>query len=96
MEFGDAIDVLAEPATYVESVGAAGAGYMAPSIVNNLADRFSPMDLPDEAAGLAVIAGAEAAGVPYKGAIQAGAGAYTAEKAAERFGIKETVVNMGA
>jgi hypothetical protein len=96
MEFGDAFDVLADSGTYVEMVGAGTAGYMGSHVVNNLAERYAPMDVPDEASGLAVIAGAEVAGVPYKRPMQFGAGVYTGEKAAERVGIRETIVSVGA
>lgn len=96
MDFGDAFDVLTDSSTYIEQVGAGGAGYMAPYVVDNLADRFAPMDVPEVASGLAVIAGAEVAGVPYKRAVQIGAGAYTFEKAADSFDVRETIVNLGA
>jgi hypothetical protein len=95
MEFSDATDVLMDSDTYVEDVGAAGAGFMLPFVVDNLADRFLGIDVPDEAAGLAVIALAEMYGGDYKMAMQAGAGAYTFNAAAQRVGIRDTVVNFG-
>jgi hypothetical protein len=96
MEFDDAFSVLAETSTYTEMVGAGTAGYMAPYVVDNLADRFAPIDVPDEACGLAVIAGAEVADVPYKRPMQFGAGVYTGERAAERVDVKDTIVSVGA
>lgn len=96
MNFGDATDVLTDTGTYTEMVAAGGAGYMAPVVAENLGNRFVPMDVPSEAYGLAVIAGAEVAGVPYKRAVQTGAGAYTAEQVAERVGVKSTITNLGA
>jgi hypothetical protein len=94
-EFGDATDVLMDSDTYVEDVGAGFAGYAAPSVVDNLLDRTIGMDVPDEAAGLAVIVLAEMYGGAYKRPMQAGAGAYTGEAFASRVGIRDTVVNLG-
>ena len=95
MEFGDAFDVLSDTSTYTEMVGAAGAGFMASSITANLAERFAPGDLPDEANGLAVIALAEVGDVPYARPMQFGAGVYTADALARRAGVKETITSIG-
>lgn len=95
MEFGDAFTVLSDTSTYIEMVGAAGAGYMASSITANLAERIAPADLPDEANGLAVIALAEVADVPYAEAMQFGGGVYTADALARRVGVKETITSIG-
>jgi len=97
MEFNDAFDVLSDTSTYTEMVAAAGAGFMASSITANLAERFAPADLPDEANGLAVIALAEVADVPDKYArpMQFGGGVYTADALARRAGVKETITSIG-
>jgi len=86
---------LTDADTY-EMVAAAGAGYMAPFVLDNIADRFAPMDVPDEAIGLAAVGLAAAYGGDYSASMMAGAGAYTADAAARRFGIKDTVTGLGA
>jgi len=88
-------DTLTDTDTYIDHVGAAGVGYMAPHIIDNLADRFLGMDVPDEASGLATLGLAGAYGGDYAMPLMAGAGAYTFESAAERVGIRSTVTSLG-
>lgn len=78
-----------------ELVAAAGAGYMPPFVLDNIADRFVPMDVPDVVTGLAAVALASAYGGEYSTPLMAGAGAYTFDAAARRFGIRSTVGNLG-
>lgn len=84
-----------DTATY-EQAAAAGAGFMGSIVLDNLADRFVPMDVPDEVSGIAGMALAAAYGGDYSKPLMAGAGVYTADAAARRFGIKETVTGLGA
>jgi hypothetical protein len=76
---------------------AAGAGYMAPFVGENLAENYLPFDLPSEAVGLITAAILMAYGpTSYATEMRLGASVYAAEQAAERVGIKSTVINMGA
>ena len=90
------VDTLSDTDTYVDSVGAAGVGYMAPFVIDNLADRFLGMDVPDEATGLAALGLAGAYGGDYSTPMMAGAGVYAFDAAAQRVGIRQTVVSLGA
>jgi len=54
------------------------------------------IDIPDEAEGILTMGLAAGYGGSYSMPLMAGAGAYTFESAAERVGIKQTVVNLGA
>lgn len=96
MNFDPAVQKLTNANTYISVVGAAAVGYMAPFVVDNLADRFLPWDAPDEAAGLATIGAIEMfGGMGYKRALQYGAGAYTGVTVAERFEVRDTVESLG-
>lgn len=88
-------NTVTDTATY-EQAAAAGAGYMGSIVLDNLADKYVPMDVPDEVTGIAAMALAAAYGGDYSTPLMAGAGVYTADAAARRFGIKSTVTNMGA
>lgn len=91
----DAIsDTVMDAGTY-ETVAAAGAGYMAPFVLDNLVSGLIGFDVPDEAEGLLVMGLAAGYGGQYQQPLMAGAGAFTFEAAAERVGIKQTVVNLG-
>jgi len=94
MEYETAMNTLTDADTY-EQAGVAFAGYAAPSIIDNLADRFLGFDAPDEVAGLVAIVLAAAYGGDYSRPLMAGAGVYTAESAAERVGVRDTIVNLG-
>lgn len=65
-----------------EQAAAAGAGYMASIVLDNLADRFVPMDVPEEVTGIAAMALAAAYGGDYSTPLMVGAGVYTADAAA--------------
>jgi hypothetical protein len=94
MEFNDSVGVLTDSETYMMA-GAAGAGYMGAGIAKNVID--SRFDAPDEVYGLVVIALAEMTGAAgYKMAVQAGAGAHTAEAAADRLNVRDTIASLGA
>ncbi|MGB9987313.1 hypothetical protein [Salarchaeum japonicum] len=78
-----------------ESIAATLAGYLAPTVARNVIEGSAPFDIPDEAYGLAVMFGAGYSPM-YTREIQVGGGLYTADKAMERFGLKQTVTNLGA
>ena len=69
---------------------------MAPFVLDNLVSGLVGIDVPDEAEGLLTMGLAAGYGGQYSTPLMAGAGAFTFESAAERVGIKSTVVNLGA
>ena len=79
-----------------EDVAVTLAAFFAPTVVQNLVGGVVPnsVDVP-EAYGLAVVAGSRFSPM-YKREIAIGGGLYTADAVADRFGIKSTIVNMGA
>jgi hypothetical protein len=77
-----------------ETAAAAGAGFMSAHVADNLLDRLAPMDVSDEVTGILVMGLAAAYGGDYSAALMAGAGVYTADAAARRFGIKNTVTSL--
>lgn len=79
-----------------EEVAAILAGFFAPTVLNNLVSGFVPAaaDIP-ETYGLAVVGAAQFA-PSYSNELSLGGGLYTADKLAERTGIKQTVVSVGA
>ncbi|WP_436924963.1 hypothetical protein [Halosimplex amylolyticum] len=91
-EIGDAFDALMDPEVYTQA--AAGfAGYAGAEVAQNLIEPH--FDAPDEAYGLVVVGTTAAVDVPYGTAIGIGGGAHTVEAAAERVGVRETIVNIG-
>lgn len=80
---------------YVVEVLVVLAAYMVPTLLKNTID--SVVDLPDEAYGLVTAAGGVTlVGGEYGRYTALGGGIYTAEQAAERVGIKQTIQNAGA
>jgi len=94
-EMSDAFEQVVEFDMW-EQVLAILAGFFAPTVLRNIAGGFVPnsVDVP-EAYGLAVMAGGQFAPA-YENELSLGGGLYTADKAAERFGVKSTIVNAGA
>lgn len=78
-----------------EEVGVILGAFLAPTVLKNLTSGFVPdaVDEP-EAYGLLVAAGGQFAPM-YKHEISIGGGLYTADAAAERFGLKSTVQGVG-
>jgi hypothetical protein len=94
-EMANAFDNLVEFDMW-EQVLATLAGFFAPTVLQNLVGGVVPdaVDEP-EAYGLAVMAGGQFAPA-YENELSMGGGLYTADKAAERFGVKSTIVEAGA
>ena len=79
-----------------ERVLAILAGFFAPTVLQNLAGGIVPTAADHrEVYGLAVVAGGQLS-PQYSTELSLGGGVYTADAAAERFGIKSTIVNAGA
>lgn len=94
-EMADAFDQVIEFDMW-ETVLATLAGFFAPTVLENLAGGAMP-DVVDhsEVYGLAVVAGGQF--LPkYQTEVSIGGGLATADAAAERFGVKSTIVNAGA
>lgn len=94
MTLDDAFGTIAD-ADMWEDAAAVLAGFLAPSIVRNITEGSAGFDVPDEAYGLSVIFLAQYSPM-YSGSLSLGGGVYTADKVLERFGLKQTVTNMGA
>jgi len=77
-------------------VAAAGAGYMVPFVAENVVERYVPLDIPSEAVGILTAAALMIYAPSYEKELGLGAGVYAVETGAERVGIKDTVVNLGA
>lgn len=73
-----------------EQAAAVTGGYLAPTLVRNVTEGQTSMDVPDEAYGAAVMMGSRYSPV-YSGEIAVGGGLYAIDKALERFGLKQTV-----
>lgn len=68
------------------------ASYMAPSLYGPVIDSFAPVDVPDEAYGIAQVVAAEAfLSGGTKTLVQYGGAIYTLDTAAERFGVKQSI-----
>lgn len=68
------------------------AAYMAPSLYGPFIDSFAPVDVPDEAYGLAQVVAAEAfLSGGTKTLVQYGGAINSLETAAERFGVKNAI-----
>lgn len=93
-EFADAFDQIADTELWIEAA-ALFAGFLLPTVLHNLAGEFVPVDLPDEAYGILMIAVAQFSPM-YQGALTTGGALYTVDKAAERFDLKSTVEGVGA
>lgn len=87
--------VLTDGGMYAD-VAAAGTGYMVPFIAENFAERYVPIDIPSEAVGILTAALLMVYAPSYEKELGLGAGVYAVETGADRVGIKETVVNLGA
>jgi|GEM_PF-5563734 len=93
MEIADATEPLTDSETYMQA-GAGLAGYMGGTVAENVID--SRFDAPDEAYGIVIIALAALADLPYKEAMMVGGGIHAGESAAERVGVRSTIVSLGS
>jgi hypothetical protein len=91
--FDDAFGTLAD-ADMWEEAAAVLAGFLAPSIVANVAEGNTPFDVPDEGYGIAVMFLAQYSPM-YSGSLTLGGGMYSVDKLLQRFGLKQTITQMG-
>lgn len=88
-----AFDTLADADHWEEAVAVLG-GFLAPTVVRNVVEGQTGFDVPDEAYGIAVIALGSYSPM-YARELQIGGGAYAADKALERFGLKSSIESLG-
>lgn len=74
-----------------EEAAAVAAGFLAPTLIRNVAEGRTDMDVPDEAYGVAIVA-AGAYSPMYSGEIAVGGSVYTLDTLLERFDLKQTVI----
>jgi len=93
-DLASAFDQIADEQLWKQA-GVVSGGYMSASLMNTFLEGQLPFDLPNEAYGLV------AAGVSYRFSpvmpktMAAGGAVYTLDAAAQRFGLKEKVTNLG-
>jgi hypothetical protein len=78
-----------------EEAAAVTAGFLAPTVAQNLTNGLTDYDVPDEAYGALVVAGSQYSPA-YSGEMALGGGVYVADKLLERFGLKQTIEEAGA
>lgn len=94
-EMADAFETLMDFDMW-EEVAAILAGFFAPTVIQNLVGGYVPSMIDhNETYGLVVVAGGQFSPA-YSNEISIGGGLYTADAAAERFGIKGRVEGVGA
>lgn len=91
MDFGSAFDELADSDFWMDAAHVF-AGFVLPNIAANIIESRGP-DLPDEAYGVAVVAGNEM----FYGEtmVSAGGGLYVVDALARRAGVKTTITSLG-
>lgn len=81
-----------DPETFANAAAGFG-GYAGAEVAQNLIEPH--FDAPDEAYGLVVVGTTAAVDVPYGSAMAIGGGAHAVEQAADRVGVRDTIVNLG-
>lgn len=89
----DSFDVLADADEWERAAGVF-AGYLAPTVVRNLAEPNTPFDLPDEVYGVATMVGGQYLPM-YQNEVSLGGAVYTVDKLAERAELKQRVTRIG-
>lgn len=88
-----AFDTLADTDLWAEAA-AVGAGFLAPTLVRNVAEPNTGMDIPDEVYGLAVVVGGQYSPM-YGDMITLGGAVYTTDKLLERLDMKQSIPGTG-
>ncbi|MWG32971.1 hypothetical protein [Halomarina oriensis] len=91
----DAFETLADP-DFAKRVGTVFGAFFAPTIASGLVNDYSPVEMlkeiPQEGYGVAEIVAAQyALSGDLRTDVQMGGGLYTADKLAERAGVKSTI-----
>jgi len=81
---------------YYQDVGFVAGGWAFAVVLANVVERFGGMDLPNELYGVASVAGATyfLRGSDRK-MMAAGGGIYVADQLAQRFGVKQSITQLG-
>ncbi len=85
----EAFGNLADADTWEQAAAVTG-GYLAPTLVRNLAEGQTDYDVPDELYGAAVMFGSQYSPI-YGSEMAVGGGLYAIDQALERFDLKQTV-----
>ena len=93
-DLDESFDLLTDTEMWTD-VAAIGAGYMGSSVAQTLIDERIGFDLPNEVYGAATAGVAYAYAPQYNAEIASGGALYTIDAAAQRFGLKNKVTNMG-
>lgn len=89
----DALDELADPEFWSQA-GAVFAGFVGPTVARNLIEPNTSYDIPDEAYGALVVAGAQYSPA-YSRELMLGGGLYSVDKFAERMELKQHITEVG-
>ncbi|SEW10201.1 hypothetical protein [Halobacterium jilantaiense] len=89
----DALDELADPEFWMQA-GAVFTGFMGPTVAKNLIEPNTSYDIPDEAYGALVVAGAQYSPA-YKRELMLGGGLYTVDQLAVRYNLKQHIQEAG-
>lgn len=89
----DSFDVLMDADEW-ERAGAVFGGFLAPTVVRNLAEPHTPFDAPDEVYGLATMVGSRYLPM-YQNEVALGGAVYTVDKLASRADLKQRVTQIG-
>lgn len=87
-------NTLTEPAFFIDA-GIVLAAYMAPSVAGPVAGGVMPVDVPNEAYGLAeIVVASMALSGSNKTLVQYGGAVYTLDQLAARFGVRSAIADM--
>lgn len=92
-DIANAFEELMDPEVWTRAF-AVGGGYAGASVAHNLLDNRLPVDVPDEAYGV-LTAAASTYAPAYETEIMLGGGLHTADQAADRFDVKDTILSVG-
>jgi len=90
----DSMDVIADPDMW-ETAAATAGGYLGSSIAQSTIDGMTSFDVPNEFYGLGVAYGGYQFAPAYNRELAIGGMIYTADALAQRFGVKQSVTNIG-
>jgi len=95
MPIDKTLDMLTD-ADFAMDIGFVVGGWVFAVVSANVVERFAGMDLPNELYGVASVAGASYVLSGYERKMMAtGGGIYVADQLAQRFGLKQSVTNLG-
>jgi len=90
MELTDSFEALADP-EMMQRTAAVGGGYLGASLAQSTVDPMLPVDVPNEAYGIGVAAGAMSYSPMYGEEMALGGAVYTLDALAQRFGVKQSI-----